>query len=66
MNQSTNEAYHIYGRTSYAQPLEFIESVTLSKGQTPRAPEGQDWVELIAFPEKAIIRVIPQPEESGR
>jgi hypothetical protein len=64
MNPSKTEAYHLYGRTSYAQPLEFIERVTFPKGQLPEVPEGPEWVELIAFPEKAIIRVIPQPEES--
>jgi hypothetical protein len=60
MSKDTNTIYHIYGRTQYPQPLEFVQTVDQD---TLVVPEGKEWVELIAFPETAIIQVIPRRKE---
>jgi len=60
MNEDAKEIYHIYGRTTYAQPLEFVQ--TASREELA-LPEGEEWVEVIAFPETAVIQVIPRRKE---
>lgn len=51
--------YHIYGRQSYAQPLTYIRTASASTPDSLPAPEGDDWIEVVAFPASAVIRVIP-------
>jgi len=63
MSQKENDTYHLYGRTSYPQPLAFVTSVSVPQGEKPQPPEGEEWVELVAIPHSAIIRVIPRPKE---
>ncbi len=54
--------YHIYARTEYAQPLTFTGAVTVTAGERPPLPAGENWVEVIAFPQDAVIQVIPRPD----
>jgi hypothetical protein len=62
--------YMIFARKEYTQPLEHIGMVTVENGPTSaptadlvrRAQEqfgGEGWVEMIAIPEAATLRVIP-------
>ena len=55
-----NVKYHIYGRTAYPDPLAYIQTVDQA---ALALPGGQEWVEVIAFPETAVIQVIPRPPE---
>ncbi len=57
--------YHIYGRTAYAQPLAFVTAVTVDAAEKPTIPEGSQWLEVIAFPETAVIQVIPRQKEKS-
>jgi len=60
MDENNKITYHIYGRTEYPQPLEFVKTVA----QAELAEiTGEGWLELIAFPETAVIQVIPQQKE---
>lgn len=63
MSEDGKVKYHIYGRKSYPQPLEFVESVAVAEGEDIPVPEGEGWVEVVAFPETAVIQVIPRLEE---
>ena len=65
MSEDDKVTYHIYGRKSYPQSLEFVQTVTLMAEEDVPAPAGDDWVEVVAFPETAVIQVIPRPEEKG-
>jgi len=60
MSENGKIRYHIYGRKSYPQPLEFVESVVITEGEEIPVPAGEDWVEVVAFPETAVIQVIPR------
>jgi hypothetical protein len=62
---SDNEqvVYHLYGRTQYSQPLEFVRRITVAENEKPSAPQGETWLELIAFRESAIVQVLPREEE---
>ncbi len=64
--------YMIFARKEYQQPLEHIGALTVEIGSTPddalttellpRAREqfgGEGWVEMVAIPETAVVRVIP-------
>lgn len=51
--------YHIYGRKSYDQPLAYIETIATSSLDQRPVAEGDDWIEVVAFPASAVIRVIP-------
>lgn len=57
--------YHLYGRDSYSQPLTFMTAVAVMAGDKPAIPAGDQWVEVIAFPETAVIRVIPRQKEKS-
>ena len=63
MSQKQSDAYQLFGRTSYPQPLAYVASVRVPQGEKPKPPEGQEWVELVAIPQSAIITVIPRPKE---
>ena len=52
--------YHIYGRITYAQPLEFVQTTCREELAVPK---GKAWVEVISFPETAVIHVIPRQKE---
>lgn len=52
--------YHIYGRTDYPHPLAFVTAVTIDAAEKPAIPAGSQWLEVITFPETAIIHVIPR------
>jgi hypothetical protein len=64
--------YLIFARKAYQQPLEWIGQLMLENGNTPadtetailerRAREqfgGEGWVEMVAIPASAVVRVIP-------
>lgn len=62
--------YLIFARKEYQQPLEHIGALTVENGSKAaptielarRAREqfgGEGWVEMIAIPEAATLRVIP-------
>jgi len=55
--------YHLFGRTQYSQPLEFVRRVTVAENEKPSIPEGETWLELIAFRETAIVQVLPREQE---
>ena len=65
MSQDDKVTYHIYGRKSYPQSLEFVDSVVVAAGEDVPVPDGEDWVEVIAFPETAVIQVIPWTKENA-
>jgi hypothetical protein len=58
--------YHIYGRKSYAQPLAYVQTRSAPAIRSLPAPEGDDWVEVVAFPVSAAIQVIPREKERER
>ena len=63
--------YLIFARKEYQQPLEWIGKLTVENGSAAAAPTadlierargqfgGEGWVEMIAIPDKAVVRVIP-------
>jgi hypothetical protein len=51
----------IYGRTEYAEPL--VEFGTAEDGSDVRAAYAGEWVELVAFPERAIQWIIRDGED---
>lgn len=53
--------YFVYGRRVYEEPLEYIATVPQNELQKSAGDRGA-WVELIAFPKTAVIRVIPRVE----
>lgn len=64
------EQYHVYGRKAYAEPLQYVMSVSASgidsvAADSPEAGE-EDWIELIAFPASAAIHVIPWERSDER
>ena len=54
MNKQDEQRYQLFGRRSYEEPLAYVRTVT----EVPDVVEAE-WVELVAAPETAIIRVIP-------
>lgn len=65
--KSKTRQYHIYGRKSYAQPLTYVQTISASTVNSLPAPEGDDWLEVVAFLASAAIRVIPRkPQQSIR
>ncbi len=67
-------SYLIFARREYRQPLEQIGRLTIENGALPGAAPtaevarrarkqfgGEAWVEMVALPEAAIVRVIPMP-----
>ncbi len=63
MSEAGTIIYHIYGRKAYAEPLAFVQTVTLHPDEPIPVPQGDDWIEVVAFPQTAIIEVIPQEKE---
>jgi hypothetical protein len=64
--------YLIFARKAYQQPLEWIGQLMVEDGATPtdaetaelarRAQEqfgSEGWVEMVAIPASAVVRVIP-------
>lgn len=64
MSEDSKIVYQIFGRTAYALPLEYVQSVEVADANELQMPEGENWVELIAFPKSAAIQVIPHSEET--
>lgn len=63
-----NLIYHIYGRKAYTQPLAFIDRLPLDDlsrltDKVLMCAGRDEWIELIAFPESSIVRVIPRGDE---
>ena len=60
MKESRLQTYLIYGRTTYTEPLEYVDKVVTAEDvrQLPMKAEDR-WVELVAIPETAVIHVIP-------
>ncbi len=59
--------YHLYGRTQHTDPLHFIREITADDQQELQklldaARNEEEWVELISFPEQAIVPVIEEGE----
>lgn len=52
--------YLLFGRKDYQQPLEFIDKVSAPL----EVNETDDYVELVAVPAHAVIRVIPDEGEA--
>jgi len=55
--------YHIYGRKTHSEPLAYlgwleIEAVAGLREKALEQFGASGWVELVAFPEESIIRVI--------
>jgi hypothetical protein len=60
---SETRVYHLFGRKDDDIPMAFVGRVTAPLGQLPPIPPSdEEWLELIAFAETAIIRVIPWEE----
>lgn len=59
--KTKEEQYHVYGRKAYPEPLEYVKSVPAADLDALAAGD-EGWVELIAFPASAAIRVIPWEE----
>jgi len=58
------KTYHVYGRKTHPEPLAYlgwleIEAVAGLREKALEQFGDAGWVELVAFPEEAIIRVIP-------
>ncbi len=66
-------AFLIFARTADQQPLEWIGALAFDGETTPaelsqraRAEFGaHGWVEMVAIPEQAIVRVIPTEAEGA-
>ena len=58
MNEPDERVYQLFGRKSYEEPLAYVKTVT----EVPHVDE-KEWVELVAVPETAVIRVIPWEEK---
>lgn len=59
--------YQVYGRKSHPQPLTFVGEVQTAdvsalKDEAFKQFGMDGWVELIAFPVSAVVRVIPREE----
>ena len=65
-NEQKTTRFHIYGRKSYAQPLAYVQTISASTINSLPAPEGDEWVEVVAFPASAVIQVIPQEKSHER
>ncbi|MDX1688994.1 MAG: hypothetical protein R3248_13515 [Candidatus Promineifilaceae bacterium] len=68
--KTKEEAFHVYGRKAYEEPLQYVKSVPGADVdavavEDVESDEG-DWVELIAFPASAAIRVIPWEDDDER
>ena len=61
------QLFHVYGRKAYPEPLSFVgefqalDPLALKTGVLEVQGES-GWVELIAFPARAVIQVIPREE----
>jgi hypothetical protein len=64
--------YLIFARKAYQQPLEWIGQLLVESGATPAEAEtaelagrarkqfgSEGWVEMVAIPASAVVRVIP-------
>lgn len=56
--RTKEEQYDLYGRKEYVDPLQYVRSVPGGELED-LAVEGEGWVELVAFPASAAVRVIP-------
>ena len=59
MNEQQGQ-FHIYGRTSYEQPLSFVKEIMVkaSVAQETLAEVGEEgWIELVAIPTEALLQV---------
>lgn len=59
------ENYHLYGRKTYSEPLHYVDEIQIEHPEDISAIaftniEKADWLELVAFPSKAAIQVIPR------
>jgi hypothetical protein len=62
------KTYQLYGRKTYSEPLRFINEIQVEQAEDINATvftriEKSDWLELVAFPSHAAIRVIPREDE---
>lgn len=64
MSEPKKETYTLFGRKDYAAPLEQIDIISVSGLEALAIPERDEWVELVAIPETAMIKVIPRPDET--
>ena len=64
MAETKPQTYHIYGRKTYPQPLEYVDKLSIDAENTleqaTRQHTEDGWVELVAIPETAIIQVISE------
>lgn len=62
---SSQKTYQLYGRKSYSEPLHFVDKIQIEHYEDINAivfarVEKTDWLELVAFPSKAAIQVLPR------
>ena len=66
MPTATKEGqFDVYGRKQYVDPLAYVKSVPAADVDA-LANDDEDWIELIAFPASAAIRVIPWEGDDER
>ncbi len=71
MKESTvTRTFQVYGRKAHAEPLAFLGRLEAEDGAGLRAKAltqfgDAGWVELVAFPEEAIVQVIPGKGREG-
>ena len=58
MTAHHGDIYYVYGRKAFDDPLAFVAQVAAGEVEALATAEA-DWVELVAFPQSAVIRVIP-------
>lgn len=67
-SESPQKTYQLYGRKAYSEPLRYIQEIQIEQAEDISTIafgniEEADWLELVAFPSKAAIRVIPRENE---
>jgi hypothetical protein len=60
----TLEKHYVFGRKEYPKPLEYVGTVSGEELDT-LGQDKQAWVELVAFPEAAVIYVIGDKAGDG-
>ncbi len=69
MAKTARQRFYLFGRLTYQQPLAYVDQLSVEDpgnlAEAAWSHTGEvDWVELVAIPERAIIRVIPEADNS--
>lgn len=67
--QSHTKTFLLFGRTEYAQPLQYVRTISTSGDgpdleQLRQQEQKTPWIELVLIPEEAIVTVIPEGQSS--